>query len=123
MHAQSEGTRSLVLAGVLFVLSLQGISVLVLLEHLPGLQRNPAGVAILGVGCLLGFGALAAPPLASSGGSEFDRDDGDEQAGEEMEDFDLGEALEALIAEEAGDRTVLFESRCCVQITCSFRVV
>ena len=49
----------MVLAGVLFVLSLQGISVLVLLEHLPGLQRNPAGVAILGVGCLLGFGALA----------------------------------------------------------------
>ena len=51
--------RSLAVALVLVLLSLQGYTVLLLLEYLPSLRSHPAGVAALGVVCLGGFGALA----------------------------------------------------------------
>ena len=51
--------RSTAVALVLVLLSLQGYSVLLLLEYLPSLRTNPAGVAVVGVVALGGFGLLA----------------------------------------------------------------
>jgi hypothetical protein len=54
-----DAPSPVLLALVLFVLSLQGITVLIILEWLPSLKAQPTGVAALGVGFLLCFGGLS----------------------------------------------------------------